>query len=146
MLCQYSLPFRAQFCQLLGLDLARSCRQLVLVTVTVTIITVKAWAEGGHCGLLSTNAGDFDVPSDVVYCLLRSASSKSNWDLCLTAHMFSFACLPGGPSVALVSQPASGRDASRRIGTRATTINHAQGAALQTLNPFQSGCLTRASR
>lgn len=84
--------------------------------------------------------------SQALYCLLRSTVFKSNWDPCLTAHMLSFVCLPGGPGVALVSQPASGRDASRRIGTRATTINHAQGAALQTLNPFQFGCLTKASR
>lgn len=100
---------------------------------------------GGHCGLLSTNADDdFDVPS-VVF-LLRSTYSKSNWDPRLTALMFSCACLPGGPGVAVVAQPASGRDASRRIGTRAITINHAQGAAFQTLNPFQFGCLTKTSR
>lgn len=84
--------------------------------------------------------------SRALYCLLRSTFTKSNWDPRLRAHMFSFACLPGGRGVAVVSQPASGRDASRRIGTRATTINHAQGAVFQTLNPFQFGCLTKASR
>lgn len=52
------LAFSGQFCQLVGLDLARPCRQLVLVTVTVTIITVKEWAVGDRCGLLSTNADD----------------------------------------------------------------------------------------
>lgn len=35
MLCQCPLPFRAiSFCQLMGLELASPCRQLVLVTVT----------------------------------------------------------------------------------------------------------------
>lgn len=69
-----------------------------------------------------------------------------NWNPQLTAHMFSSASSLGDPGAAVVPQPASGRDASRRLGTRATIINHAQGAAFQTLNSFQLGRLTKASR
>lgn len=99
---------------------------------------------GDHCGLLSTNADDFNLAS--VVSSVAFGLSQLKWDPQLTAHMLSSASSLGGPGVAVVSQPASGRDASRRLGTRATTINHAHGAALQTLNSFQSGRLTKASR
>lgn len=74
--------------------------------------------------LLSTNADDFNLAS--VVSSVASDLFQLNWGPQLTAHMRSSASLLGGPGVALVSQPASGRDASRRFGTRATMINHAQ--------------------
>jgi len=64
----------------------------------------------------------------------------------LTAQRLPFAFSPGGPGVALVSQLTSGRDASRRLGNRATKLNHAQGVALQPLSLVQFGCLTKACR
>jgi hypothetical protein len=113
---------------------ARPCRQLVLVTVTVTV-TVTAWYTVSVWPLRPASPPMPNSTSRAVYC-----------GTSLTAQMLPFAFSPGGPGVALVSQLTLGRDASRRLGTRATKLNHAQGVALQPLSLVQFGCLTKACR
>lgn len=139
MLCQYSLPFRA----ILASSHGAGPRQAMSAPRSGHCHGV---AVGDHCGLLSTNADELQPRESGTVSSVALNAFPTEMDPQLSAHMLSSASSLGGPGVAVVSQPASGRDASRRLGTRATTINHAQGAAFHTLNSFQLGRLTKASR